>query len=87
MKAMYRVALMVAAFVFLLPLAARSEIKAGTFEVSPFGGYNVFEPRQNLEDSFVFGGRLGYNFTKNFGIEAAGLFIGLGRIPGVRHQV
>ena len=75
MKSMYRAALVVAAFVFLLPLSARSEIKAGSFEVSPFAGYNFFQNRQNLEDSFVYGGRLGYNFTKNFGIEAAGEFI------------
>lgn len=75
MKSMYRAALVVAAFVFLLPLSARSEIKAGSFEVSPFAGYNFFQNRQNLEDSFVYGGRLGYNFTKNFGIEAAGEYI------------
>jgi len=46
-------------------------IKKGNFEVSPFLGYNFFEKRQNLKDRPVFngGGRLGYNFTKNFGIE------------------
>ena len=76
MKLMYRTALMIATFVFILPLSARSEIKAGSFEVSPFAGYNFFESRQNLEDRPIFGGRFGYNFTKNFGIEAAGEFIG-----------
>jgi OOP family OmpA-OmpF porin len=75
MKAMYRAALMVAAFVFLLPLSARSEIKAGSFEVGPFGGYNFFENNQNLDDQPVWGGRLGYNFTENFGIELGGAFI------------
>jgi OOP family OmpA-OmpF porin len=75
MKAMYRAALMVAAFVFLLPLTARSEIRAGSFEVGPFGGYNFFESSQNLDDRPVFGGRIGYNFTKNFGIELGGSFI------------
>ncbi|MFH1976724.1 MAG: outer membrane beta-barrel domain-containing protein [Pseudomonadota bacterium] len=75
MKAMYRAALMVAVFVFLLPLSARSEIRAGSFEVGPFGGYNFFESSQNLDDRPVFGGRLGYNFTKNFGIELGGAFI------------
>ncbi|MBN1665280.1 MAG: outer membrane beta-barrel domain-containing protein [Deltaproteobacteria bacterium] len=78
MKTTYRAALMVAAFVFLLPLSARSEIKAGSFEVSPFGGYYFFEDRQNLEDSFVYGGRIGYNFTKHFGIEGAVEFINSG---------
>ncbi|MDO8721121.1 MAG: outer membrane beta-barrel domain-containing protein [Syntrophales bacterium] len=75
MKTMYRAALMVAAFVFLLPLSARSEIKAGSFEVTPFVGYNFFENDQNLKDRPVFGGRLGYNFTRHFGIEGAVEFI------------
>ena len=72
MKAMYRAALMLAAFVFLLPLSARSEIKAGSFELTPFAGYNLFESSQNLDHQFVFGGRIGYNFTRYFGIEASG---------------
>jgi len=70
MKAMYRAALMVAAFVFLLPLSAYSEIKEGSFEVTPFGGYNFFESDQNLKNRPILGGRLGYNFTKHIGIEA-----------------
>ena len=75
MKAIYRAALMLAAFVFLLPLSARSEIKAGSFELTPFAGYNFFENGQNLKDRVVFGGRIGYNFTRNFGVEGAGEFI------------
>jgi len=61
--------------VFLLPLSARSEIKAGSVEVSPFAGFNIFENRQNLDNNAIFGGRLGYNFTNHFGIEATGEFI------------
>ena len=72
MKAMYRAALMVVALVFLFPLSARSEIRAGSFEVTPFAGYNFFENDQNLKDRPVFGGRFGYNITKNFGIELSG---------------
>ena len=75
MKVMYRAALMLAAFVFLLPLSARSEIKAGSFELTPFAGYNFFENGQNLKDRVVFGGRIGYNFTRYFGIEVAEEFI------------
>jgi len=78
MKAMYRAALMVAVFVFLLPLSARSEIRAGSFEVGPFGGYNFFEDSQNLNNRPVFGGRLGYNFTEHFGFELGGDFIRTG---------
>lgn len=70
MQNFYRAALTVAAVVFLLPVSGQAEIKAGSFEVSPFVGYSVFENDQNLDDKELFGGRLGYNFTKNFGIEA-----------------
>jgi len=63
MKATCRAVLVAAAFVFLLPLSARSEIKAGSFEVNPFVGYNFFENDQNLKDRPIFGLRLGYNFT------------------------
>jgi OOP family OmpA-OmpF porin len=75
MKTMYRAALMVAAFVFLLPLSAHSEIKAGSFEVGPFVGYNFFESSQNLKNQPAYGGRFSYNFTKNWGIEAVGEYI------------
>ena len=55
MKTMYRAALVVAAFVFFLPLSARSEIKAGSVEVGPFVGYNFFQNSQNLENRPAFG--------------------------------
>ena len=75
MKSMYRAAMIIAAFVFFLPLSALSEIRAGSFEVNPFVGYNFFQDSQNLKDAPVYGGRLGYNFTKYFGVEVAGAFI------------
>lgn len=61
--------------IFLLPLSARAEIKAGSIEVSPFGGYSFFEKRQNLEHSPVIGARLGYNFTDRLGIEGTWQFM------------
>ncbi len=69
MKMIFRVALMVATVILLLPLAARAEIKAGSFEVEPFAGYNFFEHGQNLQDYLIYGGRVGYNFTRYFGME------------------
>ena len=88
MKTKYCAALMVAAFVFLLPLSARSEIREGTFELGAFGGYNFFQNKQNLKDRPEFGGRLGYNFTKNWGIEGVAEFIKTGvddkNISGVK---
>jgi OmpA-OmpF porin, OOP family len=62
-------------FVFVLPMSARAEIKAGSVEVTPFAGYNFFEERQNLENQPIVGGRLGYNITNNFGIEGTWDFI------------
>jgi len=55
--------------------SGRLGIKEKSFEVSPFVGYNFFEERQNLENSLVYGGRLGFNFTKHFGIEGTVEFI------------
>lgn len=63
------------ASIFLLPLSARAEIKAGSVELTPFAGYNFFERQQNLEDSPVVGGRLGYNFTNRLGIEGTWEFM------------
>ena len=62
-----KIAMVLFALVLLLPLSALSEIRAGSFEVSPFIGYNRFEERQNIENKPVFGGRFGYNFTEHFG--------------------
>jgi OmpA-OmpF porin, OOP family len=75
MKSMYRVALMAAAFIFLLPFSARSEIRAGSFEAGLFGGYNFFQSSQNLKPGPIAGARIGYNFTPHFGVEAAGEYI------------
>jgi OOP family OmpA-OmpF porin len=75
MKTMYRAALMVAVLVFLLPLSARSEIRAGSVELGPFIGYNFFESSQNLKNQPLYGGRAGYNFTRHFGFEVAGEYI------------
>ena len=75
MKSMYRAVVIIAAFVLLLPLSARSEIRAGSFEVNPYVGVNFFQNNQNLQNAPVFGARLGYNFTKYFGVEVAGQFL------------
>ena len=75
MKSMYSTAMIIAVFVFLLPLSAFSEIRAGSVEVNPYVGYNFFQHSQNLDDAPMYGARLGYNFTKYFGIEVAGQFM------------
>lgn len=50
-------------------------IKEHSVEVSPFLGYHFFENKQNLSNCPVYGGRIGFNFTKHFGIEGAVEFI------------
>ena len=55
--------------------SGHSGIRERSFEVSPFVGYNFFEDGQNLKNSPVYGGRIGYNFTKHFGIEGGMEFI------------
>lgn len=52
--------------------AAFAANKEGTFFVSPVVGGITYDGRQHLETSPVFGGRAGYNFTKNIALE--GLF-------------
>jgi outer membrane beta-barrel protein len=61
--------------VALQPLSALAEVKAGSFEVTPFGGFSIFENKQNLKDRPIYGGRFGYNFTNHFGIETTVEFI------------
>ncbi len=63
------------ASVFLLPLAAQAEIRAGSVELSPFVGYNFFESRQNLDGRILLGGRIGYNITNYFGVEIAAEYV------------
>ena len=52
-----------------LPLISSAEIKEGSFEVSPFAGYSFFQSN-DLSNRPVYGLRLGYNITKNWGVEA-----------------
>ena len=75
MKSICRAVMILAAFVLLLPLSAQAEIRAGSVELNPYVGYNFFEQQQNLKNAPVFGGRIGYNFTKYFGVEIGGQFL------------
>lgn len=60
--------------VFLLlcvPLAALAEIREGSIELNPYGGFQMFNDSTAHDKGSVYGLRLGYNFTKNLGVEAA----------------
>lgn len=45
-------------------------VKDGSFSATPLIGGYVYEGGQDLDASLVLGARLGYNFTKIFGVEA-----------------
>lgn len=62
--------LLVAGLVLALATVASAGNKKGDFSVSPVIGGLSFESDVDLEYSTVYGGRLGYNFTDAFGIEA-----------------
>jgi len=49
--------------------------RAGAFSVSPFVGGYTFDGEQHLETAPVYGLRLGYDLTKNLGIEAVGDYL------------
>ncbi len=48
---------------------AAAEINGGEFSISPFAGALVYDGSQRLSSSFAVGTRLGYNATRNLGIE------------------
>jgi OOP family OmpA-OmpF porin len=50
--------------------SAFGAVKEGEFSVSPVIGGYTFDGKQHLETDLVYGIRGGYNFTKNFGVEA-----------------
>ena len=60
----------VAASLLIMASAAYAANKEETFSISPtFGGY-TFDGRQHLDSNLLIGARVGYNFTKVFGVEA-----------------
>lgn len=42
-----------------------------TYFITPYAGYSWFDHEQDVDDAPVYGIRLGYNFTKYFGLEAS----------------
>ncbi len=66
---MKKIAFLVFIFVsvLILPAVLHAEIREGSFEVSPYVGY--YFPSGDHADKGAVGLRLGYNFTKNWGLE------------------
>ncbi len=62
--------MMLFAFFLVLPLSVHAAVnETGVVELSPFLGYNFFQPPQNLNSSFLYGARASYNFSRVFGLE------------------
>ncbi|KAA0889137.1 OmpA family protein [Oryzomonas rubra] len=67
-----RLALVVVGSIAALATAASAGNKEGAFSLSPVIGGYTYDGVQHRDTTPVFGARLGYNFTKAFGVE--GLF-------------
>lgn len=58
------------AAVLTMATSAVAGERAGAFSISPFVGGYTFDGEQHLKTAPVFGLRLGYDLTKNWGVEA-----------------
>ena len=63
--------IILAIFTVASPLAARAEIREGTFELNPFAGYCTGATSRVLCHKSVYGIRAGYVITKNWEVEGA----------------
>ena len=62
--------LLAMAGILAIASVASAANKEGQFSVSPVIGGYTYEGKQHLDTSLIYGLRGGYNFTKNFGVEA-----------------
>ena len=67
---MKKTLLLAAAGILAVASFASAANLEGQFSVSPVIGGYTYDGRQHLDTSLVYGLRGGYNFTKNFGVEA-----------------
>ncbi|OGP89592.1 MAG: hypothetical protein A2031_04590 [Deltaproteobacteria bacterium RBG_19FT_COMBO_43_11] len=68
MKKVMKVFIVAALLVF--STTAFAQIRPGAFNIGPLFGIGVFEGNQDLDNAPVLGLRGGYDFTKNWGVEA-----------------
>jgi len=55
--------------ILLFPVISRAEIKEGSLEISPFFGYCTTATTHDLCHKDIYGLRVGYDITRNWGIE------------------
>jgi OmpA-OmpF porin, OOP family len=64
------VSFIVGLIMLMLAASAGAGERAGAFSISPFAGGYTFDGRQHLETVPLLGLRVGYDLTKNLGVEA-----------------
>jgi OOP family OmpA-OmpF porin len=64
------IATLAASAILAISATAGAEIRPKSYTFSPFLGGYTFEGDQNVDTSFVFGARAGYDYTKRVGVEA-----------------
>ena len=74
MKKLVALLLTIAALCVMASPAGAGE-RAGAFSLSPFIGGYTFDGVEHLKTSPVYGLRLGYDLTKNWGVEAVGDYL------------
>lgn len=67
---MKKTLLFVAAGILAVASFASAANREGQFSISPVIGGYTYDAGQNLDTNLIYGVRAGYNFTKNFGVEA-----------------
>ncbi|MEI6306226.1 MAG: outer membrane beta-barrel domain-containing protein, partial [Deltaproteobacteria bacterium] len=59
----------IAAGLIVLAANAFAAVKEGEISLSPLIGGYTFDSKQHLKTNMIYGGRVGYNITNNFGVE------------------
>ena len=54
------------------PAVVMAENRAGSFNISPMVGAQIFKESEGFQNAGFLGLNLGYNFTKNWGMELVG---------------
>lgn len=67
---MKKTLLLAAAGILAAASFASAANKEGQFSISPVIGGYTYDGKQHLDTNLLYGMRAGYNFTKNFGVEA-----------------
>ena len=71
----YILSLVCMLFLFTIGSMASAQEPELSYFITPYAGYTWFDKDQDVDDAPAYGLRLGYNFTKYFGLEASGEYL------------